>query len=145
MNQKRKNKIISHILIKRSTCLIIRYIIMRIKIFTCISHSFIKKKRLKQCISHTAYYDCLCFKRLIYGRQYNRSLYVESIDYISFATGIAAFFCLHFYRSTLVNRPMHSSRHNHSLQYTSLFTRVERLIFLIENQLIALGLSLIVS
>ena len=96
-------------------------------------------------ISHTAYYACLCFKRLIYGRQYNRSLYVESIDYISFATGIAAFFCLHFYRSTLVNRPMHSSRHNHSLQYTSLFTRVERLIFLIENQLIALGLSLIVN
>ena len=41
---------------KRSTCLIIRYIIMRIKIFTCISHSFIKKKRLKQCISHTIYW-----------------------------------------------------------------------------------------
>lgn len=55
VNLKRKNKIISHILIKRSTCLIIRYIIMRIKIFTCISHSFIKKKRLKQCISHTIY------------------------------------------------------------------------------------------
>lgn len=60
-------------------------------------------------ISHTAYYACLCFKRLIYGRQYNRSLYVESIDYISFATGIAAFFCLHFYR-------FHSSEQAYALE-----------------------------
>jgi len=58
-------------------------------------------------ISHAAYYACLCFKKLICRRQYNYSLYVNSVDNISFITDIVVFFCLHMYCSTPVNRLLH--------------------------------------
>jgi len=73
---------------------------MRIKMFTCISHSLF-------CISHAVYYACLCFSILICIGQYNRSLYVKSVDNISFTIDIIVFSCLHPYYSTPVDRPFH--------------------------------------